>query len=481
MKVYLILSAAIVSSTAFVAIAKDAPIRAVVNKQHVIDHWTSERRQKAIPRDLYLDKQGNGYIRANNGQLTAYGQAKPTPQKGKPGSDTTPPTISNPSPSDGVTVSGASQTFSVQASDESGVRSVTLEFEAPAGSGNISSFNANNTSGDSWSVALNFNQGGDFNWRAVAADATKGGGNTAASEWWSVSVDLNGDNGGGSGNDGDLVSNAPWADGGVVQTAAGRLFYEMPTSRNLRRWAGYVCSGTVINDGRTGRTVIVTAAHCVYDDANKAFARNVLFIPNQAQTTGSGTDSNCDNDPLGCWVASFGVVENNWSDRTFPDNIPWDYAYYVAFDDNHQGPGSSDIEATTGSFTINFQAPQQGSGGADQTSIDYTRGMGYSYSDDPNFMYCAENMTSNGPDNWWLANCGLSGGSSGGPWIQPNVNALEVMSVNSWGYSDGSPGMAGPKLNGTTAQCLFDVAVDTDTTDTRDGSAGVIVSQVSCP
>ena len=69
-----------------------------------------------------------------------------------------------------------------------------------------------------------------------------------------------------------------------MQTAAGRLFYEMPSNPRRKRWGGYVCSGTVVSDGATGRSVILTASHCVYDDANKAFARNVLFIPNQAGT-----------------------------------------------------------------------------------------------------------------------------------------------------------------------------------------------------
>jgi hypothetical protein len=34
-----------------------------------------------------------------------------------------------------------------------------------------------------------------------------------------------------------------------------------------------------------------------------------MFIPNQAGTTAGGTDRTCSNDPLGCWVADFGVVD----------------------------------------------------------------------------------------------------------------------------------------------------------------------------
>ena len=71
----------------------------------------------------------------------------------------------------------------------------------------------------------------------------------------------------------------------------------------------------VLADGQRERISpawILTAAHCVYDDVNKAFARNVLFIPDQAGTTGAGTDQDCSNDPVGCWEPSHGVVDVDW-------------------------------------------------------------------------------------------------------------------------------------------------------------------------
>jgi len=80
-----------------------------------------------------------------------------------------------------------------------------------------------------------------------------------------------------------------------------------------------------------------------------------------------------------------------------------------------------------------------------------------------------------GAANWWLPSCGLSGGASGGPWAEDGTGGTPfVMSVNSWGYT-GSPGMAGPKLNGNSASCLFDVATSTpfNTVLASDGDAGV--------
>ena len=130
----------------------------------------------------------------------------------------------------------------------------------------------------------------------------------------------------------------------------------------------------------------------------KAFARNVLFIPNQDGTTGAGTDLNCTNDPLGCWTPSFGVVDINWTTRTFPNNVAWDYAFYVV---NNTGrtpaPAAPEaLELATGTLPISFAPPAVNDGVPGATSGDFTYALGYSYSEDPNFMYCAEDMTTEG-------------------------------------------------------------------------------------
>lgn len=292
-----------------------------------------------------------------------------------------------------------------------------------------------------------------------------------------------GGGGGDTGGTGDVVVNSHWAAGGAIQTAAGRLLYEMPDNGG---WAAYVCSGTVTSDGTSGRSIIITAAHCVYDDADTSFARNVLFIPNQDQTTGSGTDTNCSNDPQGCWAPEFGVVESNWTTNVFPDNIPWDYAYYVVDDTgSHSGNGTGGaLDTAVGSIAVDFSAPNVDDGTAGINTADWTHALGYSYSDDPNFMYSAEDMTTEGTDNWWLPSSQLSGGSSGGPWIQPMDEATgngPLISVNSWGYNT-SDGMAGPFLNGTTAQCLFDAAKvgSLSLGSNADGAQGLVVDPSTC-
>ncbi len=430
----------------------------------VVDHWTPDRLAAAEPRDLVVDERGLGYQRHGNGRLTPHGhdtaasvpaptvvptaersQPQPTP-RAKPTGDTAGPSISAMNPGNGATI-GTSATFSATVSDPSGVRSVTFVVTAP--DGGASSFAAS-ASGSTYSVALQGFTPGAWTWSVRATDTRN---NVTISPTVGFTV---GEPTPPPPSDSTVVANAGWDGGGAVQSAAGRIFFEMPTTRTQRKWAGYVCSGTVVQDSRSGQSVILTAAHCVYDDVNKVFARNVLFIPDQAATTGAGTDTDCTNDRLGCWAPSFGVVDTDWTTRTFPDNIPWDYAYYVVPDGTHRGTGTpqDSLETVAGTLTADFTAPDVDLAG----TTDRTTALGYSYSDDPDFMYCAEDMTTEGADNWWLPNCGLSGGASGGPWVQPLDTATgtgPVISVNSWGYTN-QPGMAGPKLVGTSAKALFD-------------------------
>jgi hypothetical protein len=442
----------------------------------IVEHWSAARRAAAMPRDLVVDQNGQAYLRARDGSLQPYGLrvaegAGAMKPNARPGGDTTPPTVTNMDPAQGASISTTSYTFKATVTDTSGLRSVT--FRVQKSGSNAQSFQASLSSNNVWTLSLSGLTDGSWSWSVVAKD-------TANNTRTTTAVFTVATGGGGGGGDG-IVENAPWENGGAVQTAAGRIYFEMPSNPQRKRWAGYVCSGTVVTDGVTGRSTILTAAHCVYDDANKAFARNVLFIPNQAGTTGAGTDTNCGNDPLGCWTPAYGVVDGNWTTRTFPANIPWDYAFYVVDDtvDSHNGNGADGaLDTRTGTLPVSFAAPSVNLSGSD---ADYTHALGYSYSDDPEFMYCAEDMTNEGADNWWLPSCGLSGGSSGGPWVQgmSAQGSGNVISVNSWGYTN-EPGMAGPKLSGTSASCIFDVArFDTTAVSTTDGNEGKSVG--SCP
>jgi len=432
----------------------------------IVGHWTAERRAAAIPRELVIDERGLGYLRKPDGSLQPYGHsiaalAKDGPQeRAKPVGENTPPTIENLSPANNATI-GASATFSAKVTDASGIRSVSIRV-GPSG-GQQQSFNASAGANDVYSVNLSGFTNGSWTWSVVAKDRAN---NTAMSSTLSFTVGTAGGGGGG------VITNSPWTASSTVREAAGRIYFEMPSNSRRTRWAGYVCSGTVVSEDTPGRSIIQTAAHCVYDDAYKAFARNVLFIPNQ-QASGTATDTNCSNDYYGCWSPNFGVVDVDWTTRTFPDNVKWDYAYYVVNDANgHAGNGGGAgvaLDATVGSIAVSFDNPTPPSSGDTRTYA-----LGYSYSEDPKFMHCAEPLASLDSANWWLESCGLSGGSSGGPWMLPfDGGEGTLISVNSWGYTN-QPGMAGPKMNTTSASCVFANAKNGALFPTKppDGDAG---------
>jgi hypothetical protein len=460
--------------------------------QEIIKFWTPERRAQAIPRDLVIDERGLGYLRKPGGSLAPYGHDIPAQNASsrditafaKPGggsTDTGPTVFSAMDPASGATI-GASHTFKATVTDPDGIGSV--KFNLWKAGGITQSFTPALGQNNVWSISLQGFTDGDWSWNAVAKDNGAKGGNTATSQTVNFKVNTS-SSGGGPGGTG-AISNEEWPNtGAAVQTASGRLYFEMPSNAMKKRWNGYVCSGTVATDGTGERSIIITAAHCVYDDVNKAFARNVLFIPNQAGTSASGTDLNCTNDPMGCWAPSGGLVDVNWTTRTFSDNVAWDYAYYVVNDTGAHtssstglsGPyndGVLDVQA--GNLGIDFVAPYHNT----SNDADVTTAIGYSYSDDPKLMYCEDHMATTGSVNWWLPGCGLSGGSSGGPWNQLDSGAGPIISVNSWGYTD-QPGMAGPKLSGTSAACVFERAKSSNLASFESAADGNAGSAVSCP
>lgn len=492
--IFIAITSALLLHSTFIQ-AKD---NASAESKRVIEHWTKERRANAKPRDFVIDKQGNGYLRKHDGSLIPYGlsnakQLKATkqtpfakpPSTGGGSNDNTAPVITNLTPAEAAVI-GTSQLFSATITDDaSGIKSVSFVITYPDGV-TTQSFTPVYSGNDTWETNLQGFSNGNWSWHVAAKDGASKGGNTATSNTVNFTVDTGGSSGGGGGSSTHVITNSPWTSGGAIQTAAGRIYFEMPNNAKRKGpWSGYVCSGTVATDETSGRSIIITASHCIYDDSNKAFARNVLFIPNQNDTSGTGTDTNCNNDPLGCWTPAFGIVDVNWTTNIFPNNIEWDYAYYVTSDSGaHVGTIANDsLDTAAGSLAISFLPPYINDGDPSATSIDFTHALGYSYSDDPNFMYCAEDMTTEGAVNLWLASCELSGGSSGGPWAQPMDSSSgigTIISVNSWGYTT-SAGMAGPKLTGNSAQCLFTEAKSLSfaSVPNTDGDAGVVIDY--CP
>ncbi|MEE8496372.1 MAG: hypothetical protein V3S21_07830, partial [Xanthomonadales bacterium] len=187
------------------------------DKARVVEHWTQERLENAIPRELVIDSRGLAYLRMPNGFLEPYGhgiaaQANAADRKplAKPsGGDTNPPTIDNMDP-DGISI-GSSYTFSADVTDLSGVKSVSFTIRYPNNS-TTQTFSASKGTGDSWKVSLQGFSEGLWSWKVVAKDKASKGGNTSSTDWVAFTVDTGSGDGGGDGGGGgtgtDTITNA---------------------------------------------------------------------------------------------------------------------------------------------------------------------------------------------------------------------------------------------------------------------------------
>jgi V8-like Glu-specific endopeptidase len=248
----------------------------------------------------------------------------------------------------------------------------------------------------------------------------------------------NGGGGGGKPGGGDsAVKGAPWDGTGAVQDTTGKILFTMGGS-------DYVCSGSVVNDGSLtdGKSIVLTAGHCVLDDVTDLFATNFAFMPDfQASTTGSASD--CASTPHGCWTASALVTTTAWATRDFDD----DYGFAV-LNDGGGNPGS--LEGTVGTQDIVFNYSRA----TDVHAFGYPHASPY---DGTVLTYCAGREVSNpyGETSYGLK-CDMTGGSSGGPWFaefDADSGEGKITSLNSFKYNGGKykSYMFGPTFDAYTA------------------------------
>lgn len=262
-----------------------------------------------------------------------------------------------------------------------------------------------------------------------------------------------------------VVEEGPYEDGGKVQNAVGRIYFES-------LGVTYGCTGTVIRDSKTGRSLIFTAAHCVWEDQDENFGSDVIFVPNRDAVTGdtvlegnmtlADIHRQCADDICGCWRLSGGVVLDKWRDTPWPERLEFDYGFYVVDDEGrHEGTfcGSEALDNAVEPMELAVGVPVEG---------EFVHAFGYSLEFNPDFRYCADTAVVEQPtpglDTAWLDACLLSGGASGGPWMtgfDPETGVGKVVSVNSW--SDMYfPGNGGPFIPESAARCLVNAARDAD-------------------
>jgi hypothetical protein len=239
--------------------------------------------------------------------------------------------------------------------------------------------------------------------------------------------------GGGSG----AVTGASWTGSGPIVARSGKVFFTMSGVR-------YVCSGSVATDTRTAYSLVLTAGHCAYDETAKAFATNWMFIPaydtNPTQT--------CTQTAYGCWTAQALVVHNGFATAgSFNHQATVnDFAFAIVGDGTVPAGKNKRLDDAVGSYPVSTNDV----GGSKLYAFGYPAAQKYKGND---LVYCAGTIFEdqyNLNDTWGMA-CGMTGGSSGGPWLNGFDGASPALSsLNSYGYQ-GLSNMYGPKFNGTTA------------------------------
>jgi hypothetical protein len=242
------------------------------------------------------------------------------------------------------------------------------------------------------------------------------------------------------------VTGASWTGGGAVLATTGKVLFSIGTSY-------YVCSASVVKDDKADRSLVLTAAHCVYEQKTRKFASNWLFVPeydtNAVALTTDG--SFCKETRHGCWTASAIAIRGEFASAgSFNTTaIQHDFAIVAVGSggksmSNLDDLGSHPIEYSTVStgketFLFGYPAARPYNG----RDLVYSRGP---LGTDPLTGGATYRVTSN-----------MTGGSSGGPWFSPfSGGSGTLMSVNSYGYK-GITAMHGPKLNDDT-KSLFTAA-----------------------
>lgn len=261
---------------------------------------------------------------------------------------------------------------------------------------------------------------------------------------------------GGGGNDGGSggVTGASWTGGGLVADTTGKVLFAMGGSY-------FVCSASVVEDTANGRSIVLTAAHCVFDEAAGQFASNWMFIPNyDAAPAGLDTaGAFCSSTQYGCWSASALVAHSGYTTAGGFNNqaVQHDFAFAVLGAGGHSGGAL--VEDVVGAQAIAFDA---NAGGVVVDAFGYPAAQKYKGTD---LVYCegGTGFDANTGDTTYKLACDMTGGSSGGPWMR-DFNATTgtgtLTSLNSYGYS-GDKSMHGPKFNADT-QALYNTATTTN-------------------
>jgi V8-like Glu-specific endopeptidase len=196
------------------------------------------------------------------------------------------------------------------------------------------------------------------------------------------------------------VTGANWTAAGAILARSGLILFTLDGT-------DYSCTGSTIQDAADpAYSLVITAAHCAYDETTDVFATNWVYIPAWDLTPSA---SGCPSTTYGCWDARALVVHAGWANEEglTVGAVQHDFAVAVV------GPGGK-----TGTQLDALGAYPVRIGGVD--AGDRLHAFGYPATppyDGTQLVYCLGSAGVDPVAGTWGLTCDMAGGASGGPWL----------------------------------------------------------------
>ncbi len=208
-----------------------------------------------------------------------------------------------------------------------------------------------------------------------------------------------------------------------AQPRFGKVFFSIGRSN-------YVCSGTATESANGD--VVTTAGHCVSDAGT--FVTNFAFVP--------AYDNNVR--PYGTWTAQTLLTTTQWKNGE-------DYDYDVGFAVLNENASGQSLTDVVGEYPVAFNAPR----GQTMKAYGYPAAKPFNGQKLYSCTGVVRQDTYGGSSDQGLS-CNMTGGSSGGGWIQNG----SLSSVTSFGYTGLKNVLWGPYF-GSTIQTVYNAAQNT--------------------
>ena len=134
----------------------------------------------------------------------------------------------------------------------------------------------------------------------------------------------------------------------------------------------WICSGSVVNDALNTASIVLSAGHCAFDQANHVFVTNWIFIP-EFDSHPSLWD--CTTTAYGCWVADSLNVSAGFANQSGFNTTAAQYDWSFAVVHGGGFTDAAQLDTTVGSFPIAFKGY---SSGTQTVAFGYPAGGKYS-------------------------------------------------------------------------------------------------------